>query len=197
MIDPDLENPRRPARRKPTTFQNWSRPAAGYPPQDDPVIEARLQAAIRLRQIERKRELGMTRTELIAFTIERRDSRTRAFGAIFDWKPGAWFPVHALSPPGKRARACPECCGVGLCTPTWREHLAGIDHYEYYRADRRPVAIVSQPHREAFEHAKKTGRVAEVERERGVRAVEFDPWLGWYAADTEKNPTALVAWLQS
>jgi hypothetical protein len=65
---------------------------------------------------------------------------------------------------------------------------------EYYREGRRPVAIVGQPYAPAFECGKREGSVAEVERERGIRIVEFDPVLGWYSADSEELPTTLVVW---
>ena len=68
------------------------------------------------------------------------------------------------------------------------------NHLEFYREGRRPVAIVGQPYAPAFECGKREGSVAEVERERGIRIVELDPVFGWYCADPEELPTALVVW---
>ena len=45
-----------------------------------------------------------------------------------------------------------------------------------------------------FEREKREGSVADVERERSIRIVEFDPVLGRYSADPEELPTALVVW---
>ena len=56
------------------------------------------------------------------------------------------------------------------------------------------MAIVGQPYAAAFEYGKEEGAVAQVERERSIRIVEFDPVLGWYSADSEELPTALVVW---
>jgi hypothetical protein len=54
-----------------------------------------------------------------------------------------------------------------------------------------------KPYAPAFECGKREGSVAEVERERGIRIIEFDPVLGLYSADPEQLPTALVVWLRS
>ena len=56
------------------------------------------------------------------------------------------------------------------------------------------MAIIGQPYAPAFECGKREGSVAKVERERGIRIVEFDPVLSWHSADPEGLPTALVVW---
>ena len=76
------------------------------------------------------------------------------------------------------------------------DHRAGFDHQTWYHENGRPVAIVSQPYRPAFEDAKREGLVAEVERVRGIRVVELDPVLGWYRLDPVNLPTSLVVWMR-
>jgi hypothetical protein len=41
------------------------------------------------------------------------------------------------------------------------------------------------------------GVVAQAKPERSIRIVELDPTLGWYSADPEALPTALVIWARS
>ena len=89
-------------------------------------------------------------------------------------------------------RPAPRLRGRSRGGQAIRDRDAGLDHLEFYREGRRPVAIVGQPYAPAFECGKREGSVAEVERERGIRIVEFDPVLGWYSADPEVLPTTLV-----
>ena len=181
MIDPDLEDgvpPARPDARP----RDWSRPS----------IKMRMAEAVRLRQAEREIERDMPREARTAFNQAKREERARAFGDIFNWKiSAAGFRIDALSPSDAAARG--SSCGAQAT----RERDAGLDHLEYYRVGRRPVAIVGQPYAPAFECGKREGVVAQVERERGIRIVELDPVLGWYSDDPEAMPTALVIWRRS
>jgi hypothetical protein len=196
MLPPlDLESHTKPVAEpmRDARVHDWSRQAV-HPLLDDPAIKARLQAAVRLRQAERERRMRPSARR--AFNMTRVEQRARAFGEIFNWTldPGFGFSIHALSPPGEAACSCG--CGRG-CDSGWphlRDRDAGLDHLEFYRKGRKPVAIVGQPYARAFKHAKETGVVAEVERERGVRILELDPVLGWYPLNPVKTPTALVVW---
>ena len=179
MIDPDLEGPRRPAKPDARPVHDWSRPS----------VRTRLEAAVRLRRAERELERDMLPETRAAYNRAKREERARAFGAIFDWKISvAGFSLDALSPRGAAARR--RSGGAQAI----RDRDAGLDHLEYYREGRRPVAIVGQPYAPAFECGKREGVVAEVERERGIRIVELDPMLGRYSDDPEALPTALVVW---
>ena len=111
----------------------------------------------------------------------------RAFGALFDWKISvAEFPIDALSPPGAAARG--RSCGAQAI----RDRDAGLDHTEYYREGRGPVAIVGQLCAPAIECGKREGVVAQVERERGIRILQLDPVFDWYSNDPVDLLTALV-----
>jgi hypothetical protein len=168
MIGPDLEDPLRPARPNARSGHNWSKPS----------VKTRLEAAVRLRQVEGELERDMPPEARAAFNRVKRKERARAFGAIFDWKIDvAGFHIDALSPRGAAARGL-SCGGQAI-----RDRDAGLDHLEYYREGRRPVAIVGQPYAPAFECGKREGAVAEVERQRGIRIVELNPVLGWHSND--------------
>ena len=126
--------------------------------------------AVRLRQAERERERDMLPEARAAFNRAKRKERARAIGALFDWKISvAGFPIDALSP---RDAAAPgrSCGGQAI-----RDRDAGLDHTEYYREGRGPVAIVGQLCAPAIECGKREGVVAQVERERGIRILELDP----------------------
>jgi hypothetical protein len=190
--DHDLDTRGLPVKNDRRVIHDWSLPSA-HPLIDDPAVQARLEKAIALRQAERERELRMRPAARKAFNKAMEDQRAIAFNQIFDLKPGAWFPFQALSPSGRRACRCG--CGRGCdSSPTLRDRDAGLDHYDYYRRRGRPMAIVAQPYRAAFEYGKREGAVAEVERERGIRILELNPLLGWYSNDPVDLPTALVVW---
>jgi hypothetical protein len=145
--------------------------------------------AVRLRHAERELERAAPREARVAFNRAQREARARALGKIFGWKiSDAGFRLDAFSPPGAAARG--RSCGAQAI----RDRDAGLDHIEYYRQGRRPVAIVGQPYAAAFEYGKREGVVGEVERERGIRIVELDPVLGWYSPDPMDLPTSLVVW---
>jgi hypothetical protein len=183
MVDSDLDKgQRRPAERDPKTVHDWSQPS----------VKNRMAEAVRLRRAERELERCMLPKARAAFNHAKQDERAGALGEIFGWKiSDAGFSVDALSP---RSAAAYGCNGGSQAL---RDRDAGLDHIEYYRQGRRPVAIVGQPYAAAFECGKQEGVVAEVERERGIRIIELDPLLGWYSDDPEALPTALVAWLRS
>jgi hypothetical protein len=70
----------------------------------DPIVHARLQEAVRLRQAEREFERDMLPEARAAFNRAKRKERARAFGALFDWKISvAGFHRRALAP----RRGCP------------------------------------------------------------------------------------------
>jgi hypothetical protein len=192
---PDIEDCGQPVagRARGAQVHDWSHPAV-HTLMDDPAVKARMQEALRLRQAERNRELGMRPSARAAFNMATAEKRAHAFGEILGWEPGDWFPLDDLSPSGNAACSCG--CGRGCDSgcPQLRDRDAGLDHVEFYRKGWKPVAIVGQPYVPAFEHAKETGLVAKVEREGGVRILELDPILGWYAHDPAETPTALVVW---
>jgi hypothetical protein len=65
----------------------------------DPIVHARLQEAVRLRQAEREFERDMLPEARAAFNRAKRKERARAFGALFYWKISvAGFPSTRSRP---------------------------------------------------------------------------------------------------
>ena len=187
MTHPDIDRRRSGRSFDAQDFQNWSlRPVV-----DDPAVGARMRKAIRLRAREALVEAAMSVRERDAHNLAKMEERENAFGAIFGWTPDDdGFSLGQLSPADYEL-------DTGYCDGgTGADQRAGFDHQTWYREDGRPVAIVSQPYRPAFEDAKREGLVAEVERVREIRIVELDPALGWYSPDPVNLPTSLVVWMR-
>jgi hypothetical protein len=140
----------------------------------------------RLRQAERELERDMPREARAAFNRAKRKERARAFGALFDWKISvAEFPIAPRR--GCRGRRCGR--------QAIRDRDAGLDHTEYYRVGRRPVAIVGRPY--APPSSAGSGTALSPRSSASVESVssELDPVLGWYSNDPVDLPTARVVWM--
>jgi hypothetical protein len=187
MTHPDIDGRRSGRSFEEHDFHNWSlRPVV-----DDPAVGARMRKAIRLRAREALVEAAMSVRERDAYNLAKIEERENALGAVFGWTPDDdGFSLGQLSPADFRL-------DTGYCGGwTLADHNAGFDHQTWYCENGRPVAIVSQPYRPAFEQAKREGLVAEVERVRGIRVVELDPVLGWYSPDPVNLPTSLAVWMR-
>ena len=187
MTHPDIDRRRSDRSFDEHDFQNWSlRPVV-----DDPAAGARMRKAIRLRAGEALVEAAMSVREREAHNLAKIEERENAFGAIFGWTlVDDGFSLGQLSPADYEL-------DTGYCGGwTSADQRAGFDHQTWCCENGRPVAIVAQPYRPAFEDAKREGLVAEVERVRGIRIVELDPALGWYSPDPVNLPTSLVVWMR-
>jgi hypothetical protein len=185
MTHPDIDGRHPGGSSDEHAFHDWSiRPVI-----DDPTVAARMRKAIRLRAREALTEAVMSVRDRKAHNLAKVEEREHALGAVFGWTPGVDFSFGLLSP-DDHDRA-------GDSGWTANDHLAGFDHLTWYYENGRPVAIVSQPYRPAFEDAKQEGLVAEVERVRGIRVVELDPVLGWHSLDPLDLPISLVVWMRS
>ena len=149
MTHPDIDRSRPGQLPDSHDFQSWSlRPVV-----DDPAAGARMRKAIRLRARQALVEAAMSVREREAHNLAKIEERENGFGAVFGWTPGVAFSFSRLSPADYEI-AYDGGCGTG------NDHNAGLDHLTWYREngrpeDGRPVAIVSQPYRPAFEDAKR------------------------------------------
>ena len=104
MIDPDLEGPRRPARRTSRPRLQLVAPYRIHPLLDDPVVATRFKAAVRLRQAERKHEMRLTRPSAPPSIAREEISAPMRLAKFLIGRLRAGFSAYALSPPGEIAR---------------------------------------------------------------------------------------------
>jgi hypothetical protein len=211
MTDPDLEGPRRPARRNARISHDWSRPGAPLHWRSlrpgftefmqakrglfaDPLVRERLEALLARRIAERDAEQSLSRSERnrLVRTLRaklRRQEFVNALGLVL----GHGFDLNAIS----RRPVSMSWAGGFM---QWRTHSpedlsAGFsDDTATWLRDRdgRPAAVAVQPKFYDAEAAVVSGCAARMASLRGIDILEFPEELGWLSRPAE--PRSLLIW---